>query len=121
MVHHEVAFDLLQGIEHNADKNEQRCSSEELCEVLADAEETRKGGEDGYDAEEKRTGQSDARHDGVEILGGLLSGLHTWDESVVALHVLGHLGGTHGDGCIEVGEGNNEDEVDKVVPESVDA
>ncbi len=53
MMHHEVALDLLKGIEHYADKNEQRCSSEELCEVLADAEEARKGGEDGYDAEEE--------------------------------------------------------------------
>ena len=48
------------------------------------------------------------------------TGLHTGDEAVVALHVLCHLGGTHGDCCVKIGEGYDEDEVGDVVGPAVD-
>ena len=38
VVHHQVALDLLESIENDADENQQRGAAEELGEVLADAE-----------------------------------------------------------------------------------
>lgn len=120
MVHHKVAFNLLEGIEDDTYENQKRCSAEELGEVLADAKESREGGKDSHNAEENRSGESDARHNRVEILSGLLTGLYTGDEAIVALHVFSHLGGTHCDGSVEVSEGYNEHEVDKIIPKAID-
>ena len=47
-----MALDLLESIEDNTHEDEQRGASEELREILRDAEEPCEGGEDGHDAQE---------------------------------------------------------------------
>ena len=104
MAHHQMAFDLLQSIQHYTYQDEQRRSAEELCELGTHTANLGKGRHDGHDSQEDRTRQRDSRHDRVEVVGGLLTGFHTGDEAVVAFHILGHLRGLHGDCRIEVGE-----------------
>ena len=44
VVHHQVAFNLCERVEHNANKDQQRCAAEELGEVLAHAEQAGESG-----------------------------------------------------------------------------
>ena len=113
MVHHKVAFNLLEGIEDNTYEESRSDVPPKNWAKFWLMPESREGGKDSHNAEEDRSGKSDARHNRVEILSGLLAGLYTGDEAIVALHVFSHLGGTHCDGGVEVGEGYNEHEVDK--------
>ena len=74
VVHQEVAFNLLQGVEHNANKNQQRGAAIEVGETCGDIHErSHDGGHDGHDAEENGSGQGDSRHDGVEVFSRLLA------------------------------------------------
>ena len=104
MTYQQVALNLLQGIEHHTYEDEQRGSSEELRELLLDAEDACEGGHDGYQGDEERAGKNDVRHHVVKIVGGGFAGLYARDETVVSLHIFGHLHGVERDGCVEVGE-----------------
>ena len=53
VVHHQVTFNLLEGVENNTDENQKGSTTEELREVLADAEEARERRKDGHDAKEE--------------------------------------------------------------------
>ena len=121
VVHQEVAFDLLQGVEHNAHKNQQRGSAVEVRETGGDVHErSHDGGHDGHDAEEDGTRKGDSRHDGVQIFSRLLAGLDSRNEATVLLDVFRHLVGVHRHSRIEIGEGDDHEEEHKVVPETVD-
>ena len=60
---HEISLNLTHEIHCHDHNDQQRCTAEELGEVLADAEAARECGQDGNDAEEQRPGQGDAAHD----------------------------------------------------------
>ena len=115
MTHEQVAFNLLQGIQHHTHHNQEGGAAEELSELLVHAEQTHDGGKDSHNTQENRTGQGDAGHDLVDILRSLLAGFHTGDETVVLLQILRNLLRVDGDCRVEVGEGNNHQEEDDIV------
>lgn len=88
MTHHQMTFDLLQGIQYHTHQNQQGGSSEELGELGADTGNLCEGGHDGHNSEEYRTGQRDTRHNGVDVCSRFLTGLYAGNEAVVALHVI---------------------------------
>ena len=99
---------LLQRVQYNSHKDEQGGAAEELGELLLYPEKACKSGHDGDEGNEQGTGQSDARHDGVNIVCSGFARLYSRNEAVVALHVLGHLHGVEGDSCLEIGECHNQ-------------
>ena len=111
----------MQGVEHNTHKNQQRGSAIEVGESRGDVHErSNDGRHDGDDAQEDGTRQGDSRHDAVEILGRLLTRLHTRNETTVLLDVFRHLVGVHRNSSIEIREGDDQEEEHQVVPETVD-
>ena len=102
--HLNVTLYLLERVEHNTDQNQKRCATKELCKALTNAKHACKGGQDGNQRDEQRTGQQDTRHYGVEIIGRRFAGFNTGNETVVALHIFGHLNGIERDCRVEIGE-----------------
>ena len=110
-----MAFYLLKRIEHNADKDQQGRTAEELCKLLLHAKDTGKCGHNGNEGDEERAGQRDVRHHVIQIVCGGFAGLHTRDKSVIALHVFCHLNGVQGNGGVEISESDNKDNKHEVV------
>ena len=116
MAHQEVALDLLERVEDDPDKDQQRRTTEELSESPRDTDDTSEGRHDSHDSEEEGTGEGDAVHDRIEVVLRSLARLHTGDEPIVTLQVVGHLRWVDRDRCVEVGEEEDEDREDQVVP-----
>ena len=53
MAHHQMAFNLLQGVDDHADQNEKRRPPEELGESVLDIEEVGQRRHDGDESDEK--------------------------------------------------------------------
>lgn len=119
MTHQQVALDLLQSVEHHADHDQQRRTSVEVGERLLDAQELhRQRGQDRHDGQEERAGERDTRHDGVDVVHGLLTRFHTRDKAAVSLHVIGHHLGVDDNRGVEVGERDYQHCKREVVPET---
>ena len=115
MTHHQMALYLLEGIEYHTYKDEQRCTTKELSELTLDAEQSGECWKYGEESEEEGAWKCDSRHDGVEIVGSILSWLDSRDETVVALHVLSHLHGVDCNSRVQIGEEDNQSSEDHVV------
>ena len=113
-----MALNLLQRIDHHTHKDEQRRTTEELGKCLLHIEQTSQRRHHGDEGDEERTGQRDTRHDGVDIVCGVLSGLDAGNETIVALHVFCHLCRVHRDGGLEIREEDDEDDIDDVVQQA---
>ena len=109
MAYEQMAFYLLKRIEHNADKDQQGRTAEELCKLLLHAKDTGKCGHNGNEGDEERAGQRDVRHHVIQIVSGGFAGLNTRDKSVIAQHIGCQLNGGQGDGGVEIRESDNED------------
>src|SRR5659263_72284 len=114
-----MAFDLLQGVKHNAHKDKQRSTSEELCKFCTHTEVNGKGWHDRYYCQEYRPRQCYTRHDCVNKLDGLASGFDAGNKTTVFLHVFSHLHRVNCNCGVEVCEDNYQDGGNQVVPETV--
>jgi hypothetical protein len=86
---------------------------------LLDAQELhRQRGQDRHDGQEERAGERDTRHDGVDVVHGLLTRFHSRDKAAVSLHVIGHHLRVDDNRRVEVGEGDYQHCKREVVPET---
>ena len=119
MAHQQVALDLLQSVEYHTDHDQQRRTSVEVGERLLNAQELhRQRGQDRHDRQEERTRKGDTRHDGVDVVHGLLTRFHSRDKAAVSLHVIGHHLRVDDNRRVEVGEGDYQHCKREVVPET---
>src|ERR1700739_357317 len=107
MPHQQMAFYLLQRIQYNTHKDDQRSTAKEPRKHLADTNGNSDWWNDSDDGQEYRTRQVDLRNDTVDELGSGSARLHARYKTAILLHIVGHLVGINGDGRIEVGEYNN--------------
>src|SRR3954471_16876797 len=107
----ELALDLLHRVQRDAHHDQDRRAAER--EVLVGPDD-RDGDErdQGDQAEVQRPGQRDAGQDVVEVLLSRLARPDPGDEVSVLLHVVGHLLRVEGDGDVEVGEEDDQPEVE---------
>ena len=87
--------------------------------MLVDTEQTHDSGKDSHDTQENGAGQRDAGHDLVDILRSLFAGFHAGDKAVVLLQILRNLLRVDGDCRVEIGEGNDHQEEDDIVSQTV--
>ena len=119
MAHQQVALDLLQSVEYHTDHDQQRRTSVEVGERLLYAQELhRQSGQNRHDGKEERTGERDTRHDGVDVVHGLLTRFHTRNKAAVSLHVIGHHLRVDDNRGVEVGERDYQHCKREVVPET---
>src|SRR3954469_6405686 len=110
----ELALDLLHRVEGDADHDQDRRASER--EVLVRVHQRDGDERDQRDETEvQRTWQRDTGQDVLEVLLGRLARPDPGDEAAVLLHVVGHFFGVEGDGDVEVGEEDDEGEVQEHV------
>ena len=79
------------------------------------ANEHGQSGKHGNQRDEQRTRKGNPGHNAVDIVCRSLTGLNARDEAAVTLHVFCHLNGIHRDGCVEVREGYDENDVNDTV------
>src|SRR4051794_38814275 len=99
---HQLALDLLHGVEAHAD-HDQHCGATErevLIVAAGDTEEEVR--QDGDDSQVHRTGQRDPGEHELQILGRGASGPDAGDEAAVLLHVVGALDRVERDADVEV-------------------
>src|SRR5664279_5485330 len=116
---HELALDLLHGVKGDPDHDQHgRAAEREVLRVAAgDREEEVR--QDRHDAEVERARQGDARENELKVLGGRSSGPDAGYEPAVLLHVIGALDRVEGDADIEIGEEDDQGEIDADVDEGL--
>lgn len=85
MAHQQVALYLLQGIQHNADDDQQGGSTKELGELLTDTCNSCESRHNGDNSKKDCSWQCDSIHDHIEIIFGLLTWFDTWYKAIVSL------------------------------------
>ena len=116
MASDQVGFDLLDGIESDADDDEKGGTAEvERDTVLCD----QKVGKDANDRDVESAAKGDPREDEVDVLGRLLSGADSGDVASGFFDIVSHVDGVEGDGGVEVTKEDDQEDVDKVVKQTV--
>src|SRR4051794_14143911 len=114
----ELALDLFDGVERDADHDQDRGAAEGEVLVGADQDEGDQR-DQGDQTEVQRSWQRDPGQDVGQVVLGRLAGPDPGDEAAVLLHVVRHLFGVEGDRHVEVGEeddqGEEREHVERVV------
>src|SRR3954465_5526599 len=116
----ELALDLLHRVQRHAHHDEDRGATEREVLVRVDEHE-RDQRDQGDQTEVERARQRDAGQDVGQVVLGRLARPDPGDEAAVLLHVVGHLLGMEGARRVEVGEGDDEQEVGRHVRRIVTA
>ena len=119
MAHKQVALDLLKGIQYHANHNQKAGTTEELREAHADTKEASKSRQDSDDSQEDGTGKRDTGHNRIDILSRLLTGFYTGDKTIIQFQIFCHLNRINDNSSLEIGESDDEDSEDEVIPKSV--
>src|SRR2546423_10823309 len=114
--HHELALDLLHRFEGDTHHDEDGGAPEGELPDPPQRDHHRR--DDGDQAEIQRPGQRDTGEDLVEVLGRGIAGPVPRDEPALLLDQVGLALGVELDGRVEVAEEDDEDEVDRDVPEA---
>src|SRR5205823_12319246 len=116
LTHDQLRLDLFHGVEGYADHDQDRRAAK--VHVLR-RYSSQGGGEqrnqDRHPTEEERAGKGDARHGAIQVLGRRHARPDAGDEGGVLLQVVSGVDRVEGDRGIEVGEAEDEDEVDEVI------
>lgn len=67
----------------------------------------------------REPGKRDTRHNGVDIIGSILTWFNTRNESVVTFHILSHLCRIDSNGSVEIRKRNHEDDVNEIVQQAL--
>ena len=116
MTHQQIPLNLLESIQDHADGDQQRGAAIEGSELVVDSEEHSAGRHNGDEAKENRAGPGYTGHNFIDVLSRLLAGLDSRDEAAVLLHFFSHHSRIDGDGSIEEGEHDDQDEEHDIVP-----
>ena len=108
MAHEQVAFNLLEGVQDYAHKDQQRSAAEEAGELVVHTQHIGQCRHTCDHSQENGTREGYLGHNAVQVFGRLLTGLYTGDEATVLLHIFGHHRGIHGNGGVEVCEDDHE-------------
>ena len=115
VAHHQLAVDLLDGLEGDAHGDEDRDAEEAellaaggVTEGLADGE----GRDQGDGGDEERAGEGDPGEDLRQVALGLVAGADAGDEAALLADLVGLLVRVELDGRVEVGEEDDQDAVD---------
>ena len=114
-----MTFNLLESVKHNSDKNQQGCAAEELGKALIDVEISCECREDCYQGDKQGTGQRNAGHYIVKVVGSILARLYAWNEAIVALQLICHLNRVESNSCVEICKGDNQYHEYKVIQEAI--
>src|SRR6266550_6900995 len=112
---HQLALDLLHGVQSHTDHDQHRGPAEwEVLVVTARyrKEEVR---QNSHDTEVQGPGQCDPGQHELQVLGGRAARPDTWNEPAVLLHVIGTFLRIERDADVEVGEEDDQYEVDRDV------
>src|SRR5437870_12738902 len=110
VAHHQLAVDLLHGLEGHADRDQDRGAAEGELRHLPEGEGDRR--QQGDDGEEERAGQRDAVEDLSQTRLGGMSGANTGDESALLADGVVLLLRVDLARRVEVGEEDDEDSVE---------
>ncbi len=110
----QLSIDLLHGVQTNThdDQNARATKGEILVRIHRGQSNERN---ERYQTEVERTRQGDTSQDVVQILRGRTTSANTGDKASVALHVIGDLFGVEDNRDIEVGEADDQKEVNRHV------
>ena len=119
MTHHQVRLNLHQRVKDNTDKNEEGSSTKESGKLPLYTKDASKGRKNGDQCQEQRARECDTRHNLIDIVCSFLTRLDSWNETIISLHVFGHLHRIDSDCCIQIGKQDNQNSKDEIVHKAI--
>ena len=117
MTHEHLRLDLTNGLDGDADHNEDGSTTQR--QAVNAGNRTENDRQDGNHTQEERADEANLGDDLHNEVRGGLTGTDTRDRTVVLLEIIGHFNGIILDGNIEIAKEDNEQEVkDAVKPAS---
>ena len=92
MTHHHLAFELTNGVESNADKNDDRGSAQRDVHLSQRADADRQGSDD---AQEDAAQEGGLCYDLGDVVRGRLAGTDAGDSAAVLSEIVGNLNGLY--------------------------
>ena len=116
-MHEKVRFDLLHGVQNNADHDQDTGAAHEAGDRPVNMQSAGdKSRNDGDDGEEDGARGGDAEHTGFQEVGGRFAGADTGNEGAVLLEVISDLHGVELNGRVEVREEDDQSGVNDQIP-----